>query len=351
MLLAVLVLGGALVALAGCNPVYVARAGWAQARILAAREPLPRVLLDPATDPRERGKLRLAWEARGFAAEELGFRDTGDAYTSFTRLRSDTLALVLSAAHRDRLAFRTWWFPVAGRVPYRAYFSEESAHDARDALEDEGFDTYLRPTAAFSTLGWFADPVYSSLLRQDEVGVVTTIFHELAHNHLYLGGHGGFNESYANFAGHVGAIAFFCEREGGGPDTVWCRRARDRWVDARAVSRYLMELETEVREIYARGDLSSSEKIARRDESYARARGRFRDQVQPRLRATSYAYLAEEELNNATLLSRTLYFQRLEDFHRLWTREWQGDLRALMAWLRAEAPRRSDPFEVLDEPG
>ena len=347
--LALTALGGlALVAgIAACNPVYVARAGWAQAKILAAREPLPLVMADAAADPEVRGKLRLAWDARRFAVEELGFRNAGDAYTTFAELPSDTLALVLSAARRDRLEFHTWWFPVTGRVPYRAYFSEEAALRARDDMEDRGFDTYLRPTAAFSTLGWFADPIHSTVLRRDQVGVVETLLHELAHNHLFVPGRGRFNESYATFAGHAAAMEFFCRRDGGGPDTTWCRRAAHRWDDARLVSHYLMELEGDIRAIYDRDDLDTPERIQRRDARYARALEEFRTDVQPGLMASSYDYLAREELNNATLLSRTLYFHRLDDFHRLWQEEWHGDLAGFMAWLREEAPRLDDPFQVL----
>lgn len=338
------------VVVSGCNPLYVARAGWAQARILASREPLAQVMTDPETDPRTVGKLRLVHDARRFAVDSLGFRDAGESYTSYAALPSDTLALVLSAAYRDRLAFRTWWFPITGRVPYRAYFSRRGAERARSDLEDRGFDTYLRPTAAFSTLGWFADPVYSTLLRQDEVGVVETVLHELAHNHLFLAGQGRFNESYANFAGHTAAIQFFCRRAGGGPDTMWCARARDRWADARTVSRYLMGVEAEIREVYQRQDLAPEEKAEERGRVYAWARQDFLGRVQPELRASAYAYLGTEELNNATLLSRTLYFHRLEDFETLLA-AWSGDLAGLMGWLREEAPRRADPFEVLTGTG
>ncbi len=332
--------------LSGCNPLYVARAGWAQAQILASREPLHQVITAPETDPRTAGKLTLVLEARSFAVEELGFRNAGEAYTTLARLPSDTLALVLSAAYRDRLAFRTWWFPITGRVPYRAYFSEAGAERARASLEAEGFDTYLRPTAAFSTLGWFADPLYSTLLRLDEVGLVETVLHELAHNHLFLPGQGRFNESYATFAGHAAAIAFFCRRAGGGPDTTWCRRAHDRWDDAQDISRYLDALEAEIRAVYAREDLSPGARIAERDRVYARALAHFRDEIQPALRATTYGYLAAGELNNATLLARTLYFHRLPDFQRLLDAE-GGDLARVLARLRAEAPGLADPFDLL----
>jgi predicted aminopeptidase len=330
----------------GCNPFYVARAGVAQARILASREPLHVVIVDPATDPRTAGKLTLVLEARTFAISELGFENAGEAYTSVARLPSDTLALVLSAAYRDRLAFRTWWFPITGHVPYRAYFSESGAITARDRLEAEGFDTYLRPTAAFSTLGWFADPLYSTLLRLDEVGLVETVLHELAHNHLFLPGQGRFNESWATFVGNAGAIAFFCTRSGGGPDTTWCRRARDRWADAIDISAYLDDVESSIRAVYAREDLDAAAKIALRDEVYASALARFRSEVQPALRATTYAYLGAEELNNATLLARTLYYHRLADFQALLDAE-GGDLRRVMARLRDEAPGLRDPFGLL----
>ncbi len=337
-----------LLLLAGCNPVYVARAGWAQAQILSSRVPLTEVMTDPEVSPEVRAKLRLVRDARSFALEELGFQNVGDSYTTLASLESDTLAMVLSAAYRDRLASRSWWFPVAGRVPYRAYFSLEAAERARDGLEEEGFDTYLRPTAAFSTLGWFADPLYSTLLRLDEVGLVETVLHELAHNHLYLPGHGRFNESYATFVGHVAAGEFFCRRRGGGMDTVKCGRARDRWSDARKVSRFVGELEKSLRALYAREDLELDGILLRRDELYREAWGAFRDEVQPGLGASTYGYLAAEPLNNATFLARVLYFHRLDEFDRIW-REWDGDFSSFMAWIRDEAPRLDEPFLILGD--
>jgi predicted aminopeptidase len=358
--------------LSSCNPVYVARAGWAQLRILSSRVPLTEVMTDPATDEVTRGKLRLVWDARGYAIDSLGFANAGESYTSLARLESDTLALVLSAAYQDRLAFRTWWFPIVGRVPYRAYFSIGAAERARADLEAEGFDTYLRPTAAFSTLGWFADPLYSTLLRFDEVDLVETVLHELAHNHLYIPGGGRFNEAWANFAGHAAAIEFFCSRDGGGPDTVKCRRAHDRWEDAQDVARFVDGLESEIRALYARGaesgeqdrggsgvlapsigespapeeTLSTEEILILRNEIYSRARETFRSEVQPGLRASSYGYLGNETLNNATLLARSLYFHRLPEFGRLWD-EWDGDFASLISWIREEAPKRGDPFEIV----
>jgi predicted aminopeptidase len=334
--------------MAACSPIYVIKAGIAEAKILAARRPIPEVVGDPRTDEGTRGKLVLVLEARAFAADSLGL-DVGDSYTSFTRLDKDTLALVLSAAYRDRLASRTWWFPIVGRVPYRGYFSEDDALDAQRDLERDGLDTYLRPTSAFSTLGWFADPLLSTLLRYDHVDLVSTVLHELSHNHLFVSGQVRFNESFATFVGDVGAIEFFCGREGGGPDTVWCRRAEARWRDAERFSRFMDDLVAGLQEIYTDPELPPEEKVRRREGVFEAFRERFTTTLQPSLEASSFASFLTTPLNNATLLSRMLYYHRLVDFDAAY-RAHGSDLAATVAYLAEGVGSVSDPFELLARP-
>lgn len=335
--------------LSGCSPLYVIRAGIAEARILAARRPIPEVILDPATDERTRGKLVLALEARAWAADSLGL-DVGDSYTSFTRLHTDTLAMVLSAAYRDRLASKTWWFPIVGRVPYRGYFDLDDALAAQRALEAEGLDTYLRPTAAFSTLGWFADPLLSTLLRQDEVELVETILHELSHNHLWAPGHVTFNESYATFVGRAGAVDFFCRRPGGGTDTVKCERARARWRDYQRFSRFMDGLVAELRALYGREDLTPETTLQRRQEVFDAALDRFRRDVQPRFEDVAFAGFLTVPLNNATLLARMLYYHRLGDFQALLEAH-GGSVSRAVAALKAGLGDVDDPFALLPDAG
>ena len=341
-----LFLGGLLVALAGCSPLYVLKAGIAEARILAARRPILEMIIDSTTDERTRALLVLALEARSFAADGLRL-DVGDAYTSFTRLESDTLALILSGARRDRLEPKTWWFPIVGRVPYKGYFDEGDAREAQRDLEAEGWDSYLRPTAAFSTLGWFADPLLSTLLRQDDVDLVETILHELAHNHLFIPGRVTFNESFATFVGRAGAAEFFCGRPGGGPDTVKCARARARWRDEIRFSRFLDGLVAELRELYGRADLASEDKVDRRQEVFAAALNRFENEIQPSLEAQTFSGFLATPLNNATLLARMIYYHRLYDFNAFLEAQ-GGGLRAAVSALHARADSVEDPFLLLD---
>ncbi len=337
----------AAVLLVGCSPFYVIKAGIAEARILRARRPIPDVILDPATDARTRGLLVLALEARAFAEDGLEL-DVGDSYTSFTRLESDTLAHVLSGSRRDRLEPRTWWFPVVGRVPYKGYFDLDDALAAQLDLEADGWDSYLRPTAAFSTLGWFADPLLSTLLRQDDVDLVESILHELSHNHLFVSGRVTFNESFATFVGRAGAAEFFCTRPGGGSDTVKCARAQARWRDEVHFSRFLDGMLDELRSLYGRDDLTAEEKVGQRELVFAEAQRRFRDDVQPTFEAQSFGSFLTVPLNNATLLARMAYFHRLYDFDAL-LQQHGGRVVDAIATLAAGAEELEDPFTLLPD--
>ncbi len=327
-----------------CSPMYVIRAGIAEAKILRARRPIPEVILDPATDDRTKAKLTFVMEARNYAIDVFEL-DVGRSYTSFSQLESDTLALVLSAAPQDQLTPKTWWFPVVGRVPYKGYFDEDAALREQQKLEEDGFDTFLRPTAAFSTLGWFADPLLSSLIRLDEVDLVETVLHELSHNHLFVKGEVRFNESFATFVGRAGAIEFFCNREGGGPDTVKCLRAQARWRDRQRFETFINGLVEELQVVYQDTTLAFDTKLVERERIFEKSVETFQTEVQASFEASTYRSFLVIPLNNATLLTRIRYHHRLQDFQALMERE--GDLRRAVLYLKDRVDGVDDPFDLL----
>ena len=350
-----LLLGGVLVLLSlvafscsGCSPVYVARAGWTQMKIMAGRTPLEEVIRDPDTSPEVRHKLLLTRQARAFAIHMLEL-DAGDSYTTFSRVDSEVLAWIISAAYPDRLEAKTWWFPVVGRVPYRGYASREAAEDAEADLAGEGFDTYLRPTSAYSTLGWFSDPLLSTLLRYDDVALVETVLHELSHNHLWVPNHTRFNESYATFVGRVGAVRFFCG-PGSTPSVPGkCEAARSRWAQYLAFSAFLEAFVDDLREIYGRTDLTTAEKLEARAAVHAHYREQYEAGPQEEEDLRMVRRFLESPLNNAILMSRLRYFHRLNDFQRLLDAH-SGDLPAAIRQIKAGAREREDPFSLLPSP-
>lgn len=327
-----------------CSPGYILRAAYEEAKILSRRQPIRALVEDPSVPVERREKLALVLQARTFAERVLEL-EAGESYTTFSELDSDTLALVVSAAHQDRFQAHTWWFPIVGRVPYKGFFSEEGARREMRRLEERGFDTYLRPTSAFSTLGWFNDPLVSPVLRAGRVDLVNTVIHELFHNTVFVPGQVAFNESAANFVGARGAIEFFCRRDG--PDAATCRTARAAWADDLLFGRFLGGLVAELEALYGRADLTREQKLEAREEIFAAAKGRFATEVRPRLQVQSFASFQQQPLNNATLIARRLYYHRLDLFERVF-QAYGGHLPAAVEAIVKAAEGAGDPYAAVE---
>ena len=331
-------------AASACSPTYVLRAAWEEGKILNRRRPIASIVQDTATDWETRDKLLLVLQARQFAADSLRL-SAGNSYTLFSRVESDTLVMVLSAAYKDRFQPHTWWFPIVGRVPYKGFFELRDAQKAQRGLEAQGYDTYLRPSAAFSTLGWFNDPLLSTLLRYDRVSLANTVIHEIFHNTFYAPGQAVFNESLANFVGGRGAIEFFCRRDG--PRSETCQLATDAWHDDLLFGAFLGGLVDDLRALYARTDLSSEQKVRERDAVFAAAQRRFAEEVRPRLRVDTFASFTRDPLNNATLISRHIYYDRLQLFEQVYEARDRDFARAMNDIVAAARGSKADPYAAV----
>lgn len=317
---------------------YLLRAGYEEARILAARRPIAEMVDDATVDGATRDKLRLVLEARAFAEDSLGL-PAGKTFTLFTQLDSDTLVLVLSGARPDWLEPVLWRFPLVGRLPYKGFFRLQDARAAEEALKADGFDTYLRPAAAFSTLGWFNDPLLSTTLAQDSVDLVNTVIHELTHNRYFAPGEATFNESFASFVGARGAEAFFRARG----DSVRAQWAAARWADDQALAMFWQDLYKVIDSAFRAndGDSLRSRRIALRDSIYGQARRALVDSVAPTWRTIAPRYAELVHLDNAALLARRVYqtdFAVLETAFDESGRDLRRTIDTLIARHRARTP-------------
>lgn len=327
-----------------CSPLYVLRAGYEEARILSRRRPISHVIEDRATAAETRRRLALVLQARNYAEDVLGL-DAGESFTTYSWVDSDTLLLVLSAARKDRFEAYTWWFPIVGRIPYKGYFDFDEAHEAARRLNAEGYDTAVRPSGAFSTLGWFNDPLLNTVLRYGDVDLTQTVIHELTHNTIYLPGQAAFNESFATFVGDRGAAALLCDVEG--PDGSRCALARDAWHDTLVFGEFLEDLVARLEALYDRSDLPRDTILARREEIFASAKERYTRDVIPVLRTNSFRSYLDRPINNATLIGARLYYQQLDLFEAVHDR-YGGDLPAAIDAIEAAARRGADaPFDAV----
>ena len=336
-ILAIAVSAAVLALISAPTACYLSRGAWEEAKILSRRQPISEIVADPRTPNAAREKLKVVLAARRYAKDSLRLR-TKDSFTTYSRLDHDTLVLVVSAAYRDTLKPYTWWFPIVGRVPYKGYFDFGAAQRDAKNLAADGFDVYVRPSDAFSTLGFFNDPLLNTTLKGDSLGLANTVIHELTHNTFYASGQAPFNESFAMFVGARGAAAFFRSR---GQEAA-AAKVDAEWEDDKLLARFWTRVIRSLDSAYAAHPSDKEARIAARDTVYARTRVALVNEIAPQLKTISPLYAERVQLNNAALLARRVYATDLDVFDRVYEKEGR-DLRRTIGRIIALA--KSNPKE------
>ncbi len=178
-----------------------------QVKILYYAEPIEKKLSDNSFPDSLKTKLRLIQEIKSFAHDSLGLIVSKN-YTKVYDQKGKPVLWVITACRAFSMQDYEWNFPFLGDVSYKGFFEKERGEPELKRLEDAGFDTEYRPISAWSTLGWFEDPILSNMLRRSEGQLTELIIHELTHTTLYLPGSVDYNENFATFVGEQGAIQF-----------------------------------------------------------------------------------------------------------------------------------------------
>ena len=321
---------------------YLGRGAWEEAKILRRREPISDVIRQPGTPSAVREKLKVVLAARQYAKDSIKLR-AKDSFTTYSRLDHDTLVLVVSAAYRDTLKAYTWWFPIVGRVPYKGYFDFAVAKRDAQKLYDDGFDVYVRPSDAFSTLGFFNDPLLNTTLRADSITLANTVIHELTHNTFYASGQAPFNESFAMFVGARGAAAFFRSR---GQEAA-AQRVEAEWNDDKLLASFWSRVIKSLDSAYAAHPESKAARIAARDSVYARTRVALVKEIAPQFKTINPVYAERVSLNNAALLARRVYATDLDAFDRVYQKEGCDLKRAIGRIISLAKSDPRHPFDAL----
>ncbi len=316
--------------LAGCSVGYLWHVTVGQARLLARQQPVAEVLRDGRLSAQERQKIRLILDAKSFAVTRLGLHES-DSYTTFVRVAGPYVSYNLSAAPKDALRPYVWHFPIIGKVPYKGFFNKAYAMREQRKLAAQGYDTYVRGVRAFSTLGYFDDPILSCMLALPDFALINTVIHELVHQTVWIKGRVRFNESLANFVADHGTLAYLAWRYGqGSPEYRFYEAFR---ADKAVFEAYMQALIARLEALY-RQPLSRAEKLHRRQRLFAQAKANYA-MVLPRLQTPYYRqFFVYRPLNNAVLLSFRRYHHYRDIFARMLAAH-DGDLRRMLATLKA----------------
>jgi len=184
---------------------YVAHTSSGHLKLMLDRQPISELVHDESLDSEQAEKFENILRIREFASDHLHLPEN-KSYTSYVALERDYVTWVVFAAPEYSLQAKNWCFWIVGCVPYRGYFDKSLAEKFANELKQQALETYIAPVPAYSTLGWFSDPVLSSMTDRGEVVTAEYIFHELAHQKVYIKNDAGFNEAFATAVAEIGVM-------------------------------------------------------------------------------------------------------------------------------------------------
>jgi len=303
--LALLVLNGC----AGITYYYQAVSG--QMELWRKSEPIETLIVDSHTDPKLRERLEVVKRVRDFASTELALPDNG-SYRKYADLKRPYVVWNVFATPELSMKPVEWCFPFAGCVSYRGYFGEKQAEKFGAGLREKGRDVFVAGIPAYSTLGWFDDPVLNTFIRYPDAEIARLMFHELAHQVVYVSGDTMFNESFAT-AVEMEGMDRWLDRHG----TAEQRTAFDaRQAYKRDFVDLVLKYRDRLRALYA-SDLDDEEKRRRKAATFAELKAEYETLKQSWNGFAGYDRFFADELNNAHIVPVATYAELVPTFRRL----------------------------------
>lgn len=304
--------------LTGCQTAsFYSQAVRGQCALLRGRQFITQVLVDPTAPDALKQKLNRVLDLRQFAARELNL-PVGDHYLTYVDLKRRFAVWNVHAAPEFSLEPKGWWYPFVGRLSYRGYFSENDALEYAARLKAQGYDVHVEGVETYSTLGWFDDPALNTFVHHREITLAEILFHELAHQKLFVNGDTDFNEAFASAVAEEGVQRWL--RQQNNPEAI------QRYEKAMQRQRQFVALILKTR--------------ARLESLYSEAERSRSNDASPRLREMKFAIFNEmrseygklkaqwdgysgydpwfdQTVNNAQLNSVAAYYDLVPAFHRL----------------------------------
>ncbi len=334
--LAILVIVAALVAWNWALIAYGFEQGAGQLGVIWNARPAEEILKDPLFPDSLKEKLRLIEEVRKFAVDSLGMKDTKNYRAVFDQ-KGKEIMWVVTASEPFELKPRLWKFPIVGAVPYKGYFNRAKAIAEARRLEAEGWDVNVRNPGGWSTLGWFTDPILSSMLQRNEGDLASLILHEMVHSTLWVKDSVDFNENLATFIGDTAAYEFLRFKFGKGSPQYNTYLFEDR--DYRKYSAHMLRGATGLDSLYK--TLPANDPILEKKEKkeqFIRKIVESLDTLSLHTARLPSRRFAKQLPNNAYFMSFRHYQSKLTTFKDQMNRNFPGDLNGYLQHLKEQYP-------------
>ena len=332
-----------LLLLTGCSRIsYLAESGVGQWELFNRARPVDEVMASPYTKAEVKASIRLVQETKKFAVDKLGLNATGN-YNRFVDVGGPCVVWSVSAADALKLEERKWQFPIVGAVPYLGFFrktsAESEAQKLREGFNGEKPDVWVRCVPAFSSLGWFADPLYSSMIRGSNLHIIDTVIHESLHATVWVGDSVDFNEKLASFVGMEGSLKFL---ESARTKEEW-EKAKQQVLGEKVFGEFMKAQETYYK--------STVKNLEQKKDFYDTLLQRYKGFVEAKIQAgLQFAPLdvTFQNWNNSAFLAYLNYSSDYSVFERAF-RSCGGDLRTFVVWIRKVQKEQGALFKSAPE--
>lgn len=294
----------------GCSIGYYLHSSTNHLKLMSKRTKVSKALKSKTLPQETKDKLLLSLKIKEFVSKKLKLKNNKN-YGTFVDIKRPYVTYIVRAAPWDKLENYYWKFPIVGKMPYKGYYRKELAIKESKKFDAGSFDTYVRGASAYSTLGWFKDPILSSMTRMEKHDFVDVLIHEMIHANLYIKNNTDFNERAAVFLASIATKDFFKWNEPNNTDIL--NQIDNEALDLETFSEFLSIELTALEEWYNKNEITKELKEAKLKELQTI----YKTKYQPRLKTPYYSFFSEADLNNAKLLSYKTYLSDLSDFKTL----------------------------------
>ncbi len=329
----------------GCDPLsYYGHLAQGQMRVILQRQKIDHLLTQTALDTTWQRQFRYIKAVRSFAQQQLGLNLSSN-YNHFFDTQGQAISWNISASQKTQLTPYQWHFPIVGALPYKGFFKKKTALKEYNELLDKDLDVVLQPVSAYSTLGFFSDPVLSTMMSYSPARLADLILHELTHATVYIKDETDFNESLATFIGETGSLLFLAAHFG--EDTPLISSALLQRADEQRFRHFMVGVVAQFDSLYAL-NLSTEQVLSERLELFNLAQERYKA-IRSEFVSANYDGFLDWQINNARLLSYTRYNRNLERFEAVYQLKKQRLDLALEVFIACS--KTVDPWNCIADSG